>query len=59
MPEIDGWLYEGLAPGKYRSYQCASFVGGVYKAAGLFGDLIINPNEWTNRDIYIMDIFEK
>jgi len=36
MTEKDGWMYsDGY------SYVCSSFVIGVYKAGGLFGDLSI------------------
>ena len=41
MVEKDGWLYYGAQPRNTTSYVCSAFVAGVYKAAGLFGDLEI------------------
>jgi len=51
-PEIDGWMYsDGY------SYVCSCFVVGIYKAAGLFGDMEINAVEFTPKDVYQMNIF--
>uniref|UniRef100_A0A7S3JJD4 Uncharacterized protein n=1 Tax=Euplotes harpa TaxID=151035 RepID=A0A7S3JJD4_9SPIT len=51
-PELDGWWYsDGY------SYVCSCFVVGVYKAAGLFGDMEINAVEFTPKDVYQLDIF--
>ena len=52
QPELDGWYYsDGY------SYVCSCFVIGVYKAAGLFGDLEINAVEFTPKDLYQLDFF--
>ena len=52
-PEVDGIEYhDGL------SYVCSAFVAAYWKNGGLFGDLIINPNEFGPKDLYQMDIFD-
>jgi hypothetical protein len=52
LPELDGWEYsDGL------SYVCSCFVIGVYKAAGVFGDMELNAVEFTPKDIYQLNIF--
>ena len=52
QPELDGWMYsDGY------SYVCSCFVVGVYKAAGLFGDMEINAVEFTPKDVYQLNIF--
>lgn len=54
MPELDGWMYsDGY------SYVCSCFVVGVYKAAGLFGDMEINAVEFTPKDVYQLNIFNE
>jgi len=57
MPEIDGWMYEGLGEGPERSYVCSSYVTSVLKNAGIFGDLDINPSEFATKDVYILDLW--
>ncbi len=52
MPEIDGWIYSD-GP----SYVCSAFVAGVYKAAGLFGNITIQATEFTPRDVYQLNFF--
>lgn len=54
MPELDEWTY---SDGK--SLVCSSFVVGFLKAGGLFGDLEINATEFTPRDLYQLDFFDK
>jgi hypothetical protein len=52
LPELDGWMYsDGY------SYVCSCFVVGVYKAAGLFGDMEVNAVEFTPKDVYQLNIF--
>lgn len=52
QPEIDGWWYsDGY------SYVCSCFVIGVYKAAGLFGDMYVNAVEFTPKDVYQLAVF--
>jgi hypothetical protein len=53
-PEIEGNVYsDGY------NYVCTAFVVAFWKHGGMFGDLEINPNEFSPRDIYTMDIFDK
>lgn len=53
-PELEGWEYsDGL------SYVCSCFVVAFWEHGGLFGDLEIDPNEYADKDIYTMDIFDK
>ena len=53
-PEIEGNIYsDGY------NYICSSFVIAFWKHGGLFGDLEINPNEFSPGDIYTLDIFDK
>jgi len=54
MPEKDSWVYSD-GP----SYVCSCFVVGLWKAAGLFGDLNIQATEFTPRDIYQLNFFNK
>ena len=54
MPEIEGWEYsDGL------NYVCSCFVTAFYKHGGLFDGLEILPNEFTPKDVYQLDIFDK
>lgn len=56
--EQDGWNYTG----EYHdgeSMVCSSFVVGLWKAGGLFGDLPINAVEWGPKDVYQVDFFNK
>lgn len=59
MPEQDGWLYSGIEPRDGEAYVCSAFSASVYKAAGMFDDLTINATEFTPRDVYMLDIFDK
>jgi len=53
-PELEGIEYnDGL------NYVCSCFIISYYKHGGLFGDLKISPNEFTPKDVYILDIFDK
>ena len=50
--EEDGWMYsDGY------SYVCSCFVVGLYKAAGLFGDMEVNAVEFTPKDVYQLNFF--
>ena len=54
VPEKDGWEYsDGY------NYVCSSFVVGMYKAGGLFGDLEVQATEFGPRDLYMLDFFDK
>ena len=53
-PEIEGRMYnDGY------NYVCTAFVVAFWKHGGLFRNLEINPNEFSPRDIYTLDIFDK
>jgi len=54
--EEEGWIYTGLQPRDGRAYVCSSFVAGVYRAAGLLGE--INGPEFTPRDVYTLAVFD-
>ena len=53
MPELDEYTY---SDGK--SMVCSSFVTGIWRAAGLFGNLTINANEFTPYDAYRINFFD-
>ena len=53
-PEKDEWLYfDG------ENWVCSGFVVGIYKEAGLFEGLDVEAHEFTPKDIYMMNIFDK
>ena len=54
MPEKDHWMYSD-GP----SYVCSCCVIGIYEAAGLFGDLNIQATEFTPKDLYQINFFNK
>ena len=58
MPELDGWLYSGQGATDVYSFVCSSYVTAVYKHAGVFGDLTINPSEFATKDVYILDFWD-
>lgn len=52
--EKEGWVYsDGV------NYVCSCFVIAFYKHGGLFGDLEIEPNEFTPKDVYQLNIYDK
>lgn len=59
IPEQDGWIYHGIEPRDGKSYVCSSFVTGMYKAAGLFDNILVTPQEIHDRDLYNMNLFNK
>ena len=60
IPEQDGWIYTGEVPRDGMSLVCSAYSASVWKAAGLFGkDVIINATEFTPRDVYMMNFFDK
>ena len=60
IPEQDGWIYTGEVPRDGMSFVCSAYSASVWKAAGLFGkDVIINATEFTPRDVYMMNFFDK
>ena len=58
MTEVDGWKYKGMFHDG-EAYVCSSFVAAVWKAAGIFGDNYINAVEFSPKDVYQIDIFNK
>ena len=54
MPELEDYVYHDG-----KNYVCSCFVIAYYKHGGLFGDLEILPNEFSPRDLYTLDIFDK
>jgi len=59
MPEQDGWVYSGIGSTDGESYDCSAYVTAMYKHAGLFGEFEINSTEFTTRDVYLLDFFDK
>lgn len=54
LPEKDDWWYsDGY------SYVCSSFVLALYKHAGLFGDMELQGTEFTPKDVYSLNIFDR
>ena len=41
------------------SYVCSSFVMAEYLAAGVFGNLKVEATEFTPRDVYELEIFDR
>lgn len=58
MPEQDGWVYHGITPRDGRSWVCSSYVAAMYKAGGLFGDMVINTTEFGPQDVYQMNLYD-
>lgn len=53
IPEKDDWLYyDG------ENWVCSSFIAGIYKASGLFGNLDIEAHEFVPKDIYQLKIYD-
>ena len=53
-PELEGVEYhDGL------NYVCSCFVVAFYKHGGMFGDIDLSPNEFSPKDLYTLDIFDK
>lgn len=56
--EKDGWEYTG----EYHdglSYVCSTYVAALWKAGGLFDGYKINAAEWSPKDVYQVDFFNK
>lgn len=54
LPELESFRYSD-GP----NYVCSCFVIGFYKAGGLFGDLEIQAQEFTPKDLYQLSFFEQ
>jgi hypothetical protein len=53
MPEKESFIYSD-GP----QYVCSSLIAKIYKEAGLFGDLEIEPQEFTQKDVYRLNFYE-
>lgn len=54
LVEKEGWEYsDGV------NYVCSCFVIAFYKHGGMFGDLEIEPNEFTPKDVYQLSIYDR
>jgi hypothetical protein len=58
LTEQDGWKYTGEWHDG-ESMVCSCFVAGLWKAAGLFGDMEVNAVEFSPKDVYQVDFFAK
>lgn len=54
MPEQEGWLYDGNP-----NYVCCAFAAALWYHGGLFGDMTILPNEFTNEDIFSIKVYDE
>ena len=59
IPEKDQWVYEGITPRDGWSYVCSAYVAALYKAAGLFDGHSVEGTEFTPKDVYTLDVFDK
>jgi hypothetical protein len=41
------------------AFVCSAYSASVYKAAGMFDDYDVNATEFTPRDVYMLDFFDK
>ena len=58
IPSQDDWRYEHYYHGK-PIFSQASFVAGALEALGVFHGVEINASEFTVKDIYQLDIYDK
>jgi len=58
IPEQDDWIYQFSNNKTGRSMVCDVFVTEMYKVAGIFGDLSLQGSEFTNWDVYTLNIFD-
>ena len=56
IPEVQSWRYSRY-DGK-QSFTAAEFVATALQKLGIFGDIELNPAEFTTRDIYQLAIYE-
>ena len=54
MPEQEGWLYDGK-----QQFVCCAFAAALWKHGGLFGDMTILPQEFTNEDIFSIKVYDE
>ena len=53
-PELEGIEYHDG-----QNFVCGCFVIAYYEHGGMFGGIEISPLEFTPRDVYTLDIFDK
>jgi hypothetical protein len=58
LPEQDSWIYQFSGNRSGPSMVCDVFVAQMYKVAGLFGNMDIQATEFTNWDVYTLNIFD-
>lgn len=54
IPEQEGWLYNGK-----QQFVCCAFAAALWKHGGLFGDMTILPQEFTNEDIFSIKVYDE
>jgi len=54
MPELESYSYSNG-----ENIICSGLATKIWKVGGIFGDLVINPKEFTPRDNYQLNIFER
>ena len=54
IPERDEWVYSNG-----KNFVCSAFVTYFYKVGGLFNGIDIQAREFTPRDIYMLDFWDK
>ena len=50
---------EGLKYSDGYSYVCSSYVMSYYTKSGMLGDIVTHATEFTPRDVYTLDVFDK
>jgi len=56
IPERDDWLYPPMGS---RAMVCSVFIMSMFKEADMFNDLNITASEFTPKDLYMLDIWDK
>ncbi len=57
-PDTDDEQSEDPTAHIYHSYSSSTFIASMYKAAGIFGKLTVNAQEFTLKDVYQLDIYQ-
>jgi len=58
MPEQDAWVYQFSNNRSGPAMVCDVFVTEMYKAAGIFGNMDLQGAEFTNWDVYTLNIYD-
>lgn len=53
MPEQEGWIYDG-----HVQYVCCAFAAALWYHGGMFGDMVMLPQEFTNEDIFSIAVYD-